>query len=250
MEQQTYTCLIVDDEPLAQNLLEKFVVRLPYLKLIGKANHAIEAMEVIQQQRPELVFLDITMPEMSGFELLQTLTTVRPQIIMTTAHADLALEGFAYDVTDYLVKPILFDRFMRAVHRATDRLGGRATSTLPEQPKSPDSQSFWIKEGNKLVQVHIDDMVYVEGLKDYVKIHLLDRMLVSYLTMTKMEEMLPPSQFIRINRSFLVRKRAIKAIVGNTVETINKQELIIGSSYRPAVLDYLKDTFIGRNMPG
>lgn len=247
--EQVYTCLIVDDEPLAQNLLEKFVVRLPYLKLLGKANHAIEALEVIQQQRPELVFLDVTMPEMSGFELLQTLTTIRPQIIMTTAHADLALEGFAYDVTDYLVKPILFDRFMRAVNRATDRLNGRTAPGQPE-PKNTEGQSFWIKEGTKLVQVSIDDMVYVEGLKDYVKIHLTDRMLVSYLTMSKMEEMLPPSQFIRINRSFLVRKRAIKAIVGNTVETTNKQELIIGTSYRAAVLDYLKDTFIGRNMPG
>ncbi len=248
MEQRLYTCLIVDDEPLAQNLLEKFVARLPFLKLLGKANHAIEAMEVIEQQQPDIVFLDVTMPEMTGFELLQTLTTVRPQIIITTAHAEMALDGFAYDVTDYLVKPILFDRFMRAVNRATDRLGGR-TSTPVQETKPANSQSFWIKEGTKLIQINLDDVVFVEGLKDYVKIHLADRMLVSYLTMSKMEEMLPPSQFIRINRSYLVRKRAIKTIVGNTLETTNKQELIIGTSYRSAVISYLKDTFIGRNMP-
>jgi two-component system, LytTR family, response regulator len=163
MEQLTYTCLIVDDEPLAQSLLEKFVSRLPYLKLLDKANHAVEALEMIQQHRPDIVFLDVTMPEMSGFELLQSLTTVRPQIIMTTAHAELAIEGFAYDVTDYLVKPILFERFMRGVSRATERLGGRVAS--PES-KPTNGQSFWIKEGTKLVQVSVEDVVYrrIEGL--------------------------------------------------------------------------------------
>jgi two-component system, LytTR family, response regulator len=248
MDSRLYSCLIVDDEPLAQNLLEKFVARLPFLKLAVKANHAIEAMEIIRQQQPDLVFLDITMPEMTGFELLQALTTVRPQIIMTTAHAELAVEGFAYDVTDYLVKPILFDRFVRAVKRATDRIDGQTTHAEPDSKVNADS-SFWIKEGTRLIQINTDDVVYIEGLKDYVKIHLTDRMLVSYLTMTKMEEMLPQSQFIRINRSYLVRRRAIKAIVGNTLETTNKKELIIGASYRSVVLNYLKDTFIGRTMP-
>jgi two-component system, LytTR family, response regulator len=248
MEQNTYSCLIVDDEPLAQAVLETFVGRLPFLRLQGKANHAIEALSLIRQNPPDIVFLDVTMPEMSGFELLQTLTGVRPQVIMTTAHTELAVEGFAYDVTDYLVKPILYDRFVRAVNRAVDRIGGKKAPAEPES-KASTTSSFWIKEGTRLIQVNIDDVVYVEGLRDYVKIHLATETLVSYLTMARMEQMLPQSQFIRINRSYLVRKRAIKIITGNALETTNGQELTIGASYRPAVIEYLKDSFIGRSTP-
>jgi len=248
MEQRTYTCLIVDDEPLAQNLIEKFIVRLPFLRLIGKANHAVSAIEAIHQFRPDIVFLDITMPEMTGFELLQTLAANRPQIIMTTAHSEFAVEGFTYGVTDYLIKPIPFDRFLKAVNRAVDRINGSAMQTVSE-PKAVDAQFFWIKEGTKLLQINTEDVIYMEGLKDYVKVHLADRVIVTYLTMIKMEELLPKGQFIRVNRSYLVRKKAIRAIHGNTIETTNNQEVIIGASYRTAVISSLKDTFIGRTLP-
>ncbi|MCK8495279.1 LytTR family DNA-binding domain-containing protein [Spirosoma sp. RP8] len=248
MKKNIYTCLVVDDEPLAQNLIEKFILRLSTLRLIGKANHAIAAIEAIQQNRPDIIFLDITMPEMTGFELLQTLATNRPQIIMTTAHTELAIDGYAYDVTDYLIKPIPFEQFLRAVNRAIDRING--TNTPVEANHKPvEGQYFWIKEGTKLLQINTDDVVYMEGLKDYVKVHLADRVVVTYLTMTKMEELLPKGQFIRINRSFLVRRKAIKAIHGNTIETLNKQELIIGNSYRSAVMESLRNTFIGRAVP-
>lgn len=248
MEQRTYSCLIVDDEPLAQNLLEKFVARLPSLHLIGKANHAMAAIDTIKQHRPDIVFLDITMPEMTGFELLQTFTSIRPQIIMTTGHTEWAVDGYAYDVTDYLIKPIPFDRFMRSVNRAIDRINGTKISTV-EEGKLTDGQYFWIKEGTKLLQINTDDVVFMEGLKDYVKVHLADRVIVTYLTMNKMDELLPKGQFLRVNRSYLVRKKAIKAIHGNTIETVTKQEIIIGPSYRSAVLDLLKNTFVGRIAP-
>ncbi|GAB4033903.1 LytR/AlgR family response regulator transcription factor [Spirosoma jeollabukense] len=248
MKNTTYSCLIVDDEPLAQNLIEKFIFRFSTLRLIGKANHAIAAIEAIQQNRPDIVFLDITMPEMTGFELLQTLTANRPQIIMTTAHTELAIDGYAYDVTDYLIKPIPFDQFLRAVNRAIDRINGTNTPVIADH-KPIEEQYFWIKEGTKLLQINTEDVVFMEGLKDYVKVHLADRVVVTYLTMTKMEELLPKGQFLRINRSFLVRKKAIKAIYGNTIETLTKQELIIGQTYRSAVLESLRNTFIGRAIP-
>lgn len=244
MEQRIYNCLIVDDEPLAQNLLENFVGRLPFLKLIGKSNHALAAMDAIHQFRPDIVFLDITMPEMTGFELLRTLSIKRPQIIITTAHVENAVEGFAYDVTDFLVKPIPFDHFLRSVNRAIDRLNGIASS--PKENIPTDDQYFWIKEGTKLLQINTNDVTYIEGLKDYVKVQLKDRMVITYLTMTRMEELLPKGQFIRINRSYLVRKKSIRAIQGNAVETTTNHELIIGGSYRSAVIDALRDSFIGR----
>ncbi|ADB36958.1 LytR/AlgR family response regulator transcription factor [Spirosoma linguale] len=248
MEQRTYSCLVVDDEPLAQNLIEKFVDRLQSLRMIGKANHAVAAMEAIEQYRPDIVFLDITMPEMTGFELLQTFSANRPQIIITTAHTELAVDGYTYDVTDYLIKPIPFDRFMRSINRAIDRINGVKMPIVADS-KIADGQYFWIKEGTKLLQINTDDVVFMEGLKDYVKIHLADRIIVTYLTMNKMEELLPKGQFLRINRSYLVRKKAIKAIQGNTIETINKQEVTIGLSYRAAVLESLRNTFIGRTVP-
>lgn len=248
MEQRTYSCLVIDDEPLAQNLIEKFIARLSTLRLIGKANHAVAAIGAIQQYRPDIIFLDITMPEMTGFELLQTLPVNRPQIIMTTAHTELAVDGYAYDVTDYLIKPIPFERFLRAVNRAIDRINGTKTPVVADH-KPVEGQYFWIKEGTKLLQINTEDVIFMEGLKDYVKVHLADRVVVTYLTMTKMEELLPKGQFLRINRSFLVRKKAIKAIHGNTIETVDKQELIMGLSYRPAVLESLRDTFIGRTVP-
>ncbi|WP_338875779.1 LytTR family DNA-binding domain-containing protein [Spirosoma sp. SC4-14] len=248
MEQRTYSCLIVDDEPLAQNLIEKFVARLSFLKLIGKSNHAVAAIDAIHQFHPDIIFLDITMPEMTGFELLQTLTANRPQIIMTTAHSEYAVEGFTYNVTDYLIKPISFEHFLRAVNRSIGRING-TTTAIPTETKAADGQYFWIKEGTKLLQINTDDVIFMEGLKDYVKVHLVDRVVVTYLTMTKMEELLPKGQFLRINRSYLVRKKAIRAIHGNTIETLSKHELVMGSSYRNSVLESLRDTFIGRTTP-
>ena len=248
MKQRIYTCLIVDDEPLAQNLLERFVTQLSSLHLISKANHAVAAIEAIHNQQPDIIFLDITMPEMTGFELLQTLTVNKPQIIITTAHVEFAVDGFLYNVTDYLVKPIPFERFLKAVNRAIDRIAGITTQPATELVV-PDAQYFWIKEGTKLIQLNTNDVVYVEGLKDYVKVHLANRMVVTYLTMSKMEELLPVGQFIRINRSYLVRVKAIKAIHGNTVETITNQELTMGATYRATVINLLRETFIGRNLP-
>lgn len=244
MQQRTYNCLIVDDEPLAQNLIENFANRLPFLKVIGKSNHAFAAIDAIHQFHPDIVFLDITMPEMTGFDLLKTLSVKRPQIIVTTAHPEYAVDGFAYDVTDYLIKPIPFDSFLRGVNRAIDQLNGLVSA--PREMPDTDEQYFWIKEGTKLIQINTSDVVFMEGLKDYIKVQLKDRLVVTYLTMTKMEELLPKGQFIRINRSYLVRKKSIRAIHGNALETISNHELIIGGSYRSSVLDTLRESFIGR----
>ncbi len=251
------SCVIVDDEPLAQELIERFVGRLPYLTLAGKFDNAIQAMAGIEQIRPDLVFLDINMPEMTGIEFLSVLPGGRPGVIITTAYPEYALEGFEHDVVDYLIKPIAFDRFVKAVNKVREKLPLKpegpdpkpaprewGTGDKPPVPAERELTSpekfFMVKEDKKLVKVNLSDIVFVEGMKDYVKIHLPDHFLVTHITMTKIAELLPPPWFIRINRSFIVQLSFIKLIEGNMVETSNGKKLPIGINYRDTVKEALQ----------
>jgi DNA-binding LytR/AlgR family response regulator len=247
----------VDDEPLAQELIERFVGRLPYLTLAGKFDNAIQAMEGIERIKPDLVFLDINMPEMTGIEFLSVLSAGRPGIIITTAYPQYALEGFEYDVADYLIKPIAFDRFVKAVNKVRDKLLPRPDQAdlkpapkeggAGDKPAAPAEREltnpekfFMVKEDKKLVKVNLSEIVFVEGMKDYVKIHLSDHFLVTHITMTKIAELLPPPWFIRINRSYIVQLAFIKLIEGNMIETSNGKKLPIGINYRDAVKEALQ----------
>lgn len=236
------TCLIVDDEPLARQLLEDFTARVPSLRWIGSCGNAVEALEAIDEHHPDVVFLDVQMPELTGLDLLGICPRQRPQIVLTTAYPQFAVQGFEYDVTDYLLKPFSFDRYLRAVHKIRHRLSGRGWED--SEPKAPEParhaavfvpDHVWIKIDKKIMNLAVEEIYYVEGMKDYVKIHLLDRFLVAHLTMTKMEELLPPTAFVRINRSFLVRRSAIRAIVGNELETTHHVRLPVGGRYRDEI---------------
>ena len=245
-------CLIIDDEPLARDLLEKFIVRVPSLRLLGQCSNAVEAVAVIHDQKPDVVFLDVNMPEMTGIELLKSFSVARPQVIMTTAYPEYALDGFEYDVTDYLLKPIPFDRFLKAINRVRDRASltdsqpppSVGATSLPDPAESPPTRTnkfLWVKEDKKMVNVNTDDILYIEGMKDYVKIFLADKLIITHITMSRMEQQLSAADFIRVNRSFIVRRSAIRAVNGNTIETINKKEIPIGISYRDSIKDITKD---------
>lgn len=255
------TCVIVDDEPLAQELIERFIGRLHFLNLVGKFDNAIRAMEAIERLKPDIVFLDINMPEMTGIELMGVLSTGRPNIIITTAYPQYALEGFEHDAVDYLIKPIAFDRFAKAVNKVREKMSvkGKDEEYIPAPDEQQAKESpqdfarremltaqkfFMVKEDKKLVKVNISDIVFVEGMKDYVKIHLPNHFLVTHITMTKISELLPAPQFIRINRSFIVQFSYIKLIEGNLVETSNGKKLSIGINYRDAVKEALQSWMI------
>jgi DNA-binding LytR/AlgR family response regulator len=246
----------VDDEPLAQNLLEKFINRLSHLTLAAKFNNAIEAIEGIANEKPDIVFLDIHMPEMTGLEFLALLPDKRPCIVMITAYPEYALEGYEYDVVDYLLKPVSFNRFIKSIQKVQGRLhmapeaeaDARKELTAPQPEAAPPApvhkqtmpkeKFFMVKEDKRLVKVNIEDIVYVEGMKDYIKIHLADKFIVTHITMTKVEESLVGFPFMRINRSFIVNVGFIKLIEGNTIETSTGKKLPIGVNYR----DYIKET--------
>lgn len=250
------SCVIIDDEPLAQDLLEKFVNRIPFIKLIARFDNAIDAISQIDSLKPDIIFLDINMPEMTGLEFLRSFTNKRPFIILTTAYPQYAVDGFELDVTDYLLKPIPFDRFMKAINKVKDRqksdeaeetqetnkslVSSNIKTIHPEKEEVAQNTFILVKEDKKLVRISFDEIVFVEAKGDYIKLNLQHRSIVTHMTMSKIEQTLIPPQFIRVNRSFIMNLDCIKAIDGNTIETTNHKKLPIGISYKENVLSILK----------
>jgi two-component system, LytTR family, response regulator len=234
-------CLIVEDEPLARNLMTEYVKKVPYLNLIDACSSPLAAIEILRKQPIDLLFLDIQMPEITGISLLKALQK-RPMVILTTAYSEYALEGYELDVIDYLLKPITFERFLRGVEKASQRVSTPPTVLNSENKPTEVSQPFiFVKDGTKLVKVRWDDILYVEGLKDYVTIHTKQQKIVSLQRIKTLEEQLPSDKFIRIHHSFII---AISAI-----DVIHKGEVQIGSAQIPISDTYRKSfkDFIDRN---
>lgn len=246
---QPIRCAIIEDEPLAQALMQKFVRRVAGFQLVGTFDDAVAAYEQLPALRPDLIFVDINMPEMTGLELLRAYPAdTRPLAILTTANPHHALDGFDIGVVDYLLKPIPFDRFVRAVDRAKERLllranadtGPQAAKLVANQTDTISAEFVYLKTDKKLEQVLFANIVFVESLGDYVKVFLPDRMLVTLLTMTKMAELLPADRFLRVNRSFIVQLRHIKTLNGNTLTVSTGHAIAIGPNYRDAIKNRLR----------
>lgn len=226
-------CIAVDDEPLALELLEDNISKVPYLQLIAKCSNAMEAMRVLQQEHADLIFLDIQMPGLTGLQFIQSMTE-KPMIILITAYEKYALEGFNLDVLDYLVKPVSLDRFVKACNKAKELY------ELKNKPKNKDAASnpeyFFVNVDYSLVKINFSDIKYVEGLKDYIKIHLKSspRAIITRMAMKVIEEELPANKFLRIHKSYIVSLDYITAIRKNSV-FIDEMELPVGENFREAV---------------
>lgn len=223
------SCVIIDDEPLAQDLLAKYAHRLGFLSVAAIFDNAVEALGQLETIRPDLVLLDVNMPEMNGLEFLSTFAAFKPAVILTTAHPEYALGGYEHNVADFILKPIMFERFVKAVNKVRDKLG----AFFPEAAEP--QRMLLIKENKKFIRVAVEDMLFIEGMKDYLKIHTKTRVIITHMTMTKMESVLDETSFLRVNRSYIVQKAAVRAINGNVIETINNVELPIGVNYREAI---------------
>ncbi|MEP7321204.1 MAG: LytTR family DNA-binding domain-containing protein [Saprospiraceae bacterium] len=224
--------IIVDDEPLALEVLEEFISKVPELKLIKKCQNAIEAGEALRKNDIDLVFLDIQMPQLTGIEFVKSLTHP-PKIIFTTAYSQYALEGFELNAVDYLLKPISFDRFLKAVNKAMVNTGHNSVAESEEIESGPDF--IFVKADKKLIRLKYNEIQYVEGLKDYVIIKTDTGRIITLQTMKSLEEKLPTPMFMRIHRSYIVNLEKISAVVGNMVEVIEKGQpklLPIGKNYR------------------
>jgi len=244
-------CLIVDDEPLAQEVLVSHLSKVPSLNLIQQASNAMEAFEALHKHQIDLIFLDINMPVVSGLNFLRSLKDP-PAVILTTAYTEYAMEGYELDVVDYLLKPIPFDRFLKAVQKASLFLGnkGRAVPTFSEEDNTlkvattatvspaPEKSFFFIKADGKLVKINYADIKYIEGMKDYLKIHMVNGSVVTHHTMKAMEEQLPSSKFMRVHKSYIISLAAIKSIEGNIIHLdMDKAEIPLGNSFKDALLD-------------
>jgi DNA-binding LytR/AlgR family response regulator len=233
-------CIIVDDEPPAQRVLEKYIEDIPMLKLQGKCRDALEAMDVLRQKPVDLMFLDINMPRITGLDFLQTLSNP-PLVIITTAYRDYALESFELNVVDYLRKPIPFDRFLKATNKATELLSLKqrpATSIAdPSRPKSEETFIF-VKDDKVTYRVDLVDLLYVESVGDYVKLVTTQKVFVTNQTMKTMEQILPSSRFIRVHKSFIVSLSKIHNVDGNVIK-LNNTLIPIGQTYRKDFFDLI-----------
>jgi two-component system, LytTR family, response regulator len=232
------TCLIVEDEPLARNLMTEYVAKIPYLNLIDACSSPLAAIEILRKQPVDLLFLDIQMPEITGISLLKVLQK-KPMVILTTAYSEYALEGYELDVIDYLLKPITFERFLRAVEKASQRNTTTSISTSESKPVDVAQPFIFVKDGTKLVKIKWDDILYVEGLKDYVTIHTKQQKIVSLQRIKSLEEQLPSDKFIRIHHSYIIAISAIDIIHKGEVQ-IGSAQIPISDTYRKAFKEFIE----------
>jgi DNA-binding LytR/AlgR family response regulator len=233
-------CIIVEDEPLARNLLVEYVKKVPSLHLLEAFSNPLAAMEALRVADVDVLFLDVQMPEITGISLLKILKK-RPLVVLTTAYSQYALEGYELDIVDYLLKPITFERFLKSVDKIMQRVES-PTVTKPTlvESSTPSSPTFiFVKDGTKLVKVKLDEILYIEGLKDYVTIHTLSQKIVTLQRLKVLEEQLPGNKFIRIHNSYIVSLNGIDAIHKNEVQ-IKGAILPIGDTYRKSFKEFIE----------
>lgn len=230
--------LIVDDEPLAQNVIEQYAKKIPNLKIVSKCNDAICAHKALQEHPVDLIFLDINMPKLSGISFAKNLKNP-PLIVFTTAYSDYALEGFELDALDYLKKPFSFERFCKAFFKAEELIQLKQAQHA-EQSAGMKQDYFFVKANKKTYKVRFSDLLYVEGLGDYIQLHMSGQKIVTNLSMKKIMGMLPDNQFCRIHKSYIISLDKMELVEGNSV-IVNKKRLPVGNSYRQRFMEYISE---------
>ena len=228
-------CLLLDNEPLAIELLEDYIGKIPFLRMTAKCTNAVEALDILNLNDIQLLFLDIQMPDINGIQLIKSLSpTHRPLVVFTTAYPEYAIEGFNLDVLDYLLKPIPFERFLRTAAKAQFALhSGR---NIPP-PTNENRDFIFIKSDYKTIKVNFDDIIYIEGLKDYCKIYTSTGSILTLRSMKTVEHILPRERFVRIHRSYIISISKIKMI--------SKNQVIVNDDIHIPISESFKDNFNG-----
>lgn len=248
------SCIIVEDEPMARDLLSQYIAKVPSLALDAAFSNPIEALEYLKENEPDVLFLDVQMPEITGISLLKILKR-KPIVIMSTAYSEYAIEGFELDVTDYLLKPITFERFLKAVDRAVERrqaaqaLEQTPVASPPPAPEivsTPPQDFIFVKDGAKMVKVWIKDIQFIEGLKDYVRIHTPKGRVTTLQRLKSLETQLPSKAFFRVHHSYIVAIEWIEVIHRDRVE-IGNQSVPISDTYRKAFKTFIDNRSMGRS---
>ncbi|MEQ9300214.1 MAG: LytTR family DNA-binding domain-containing protein [Cyclobacteriaceae bacterium] len=227
-------CIVIDDEPLAIEVLESYISRIDRLSISGTFNNAIKAFEYLQHHQVDLIFLDIQMPRLTGLEFVKTLTHP-PKIIFTTAYREYALDGFELEAVDYLLKPIAFDRFLKAVGKIVPETNAPAESVVKF---SDDDPFVYFKVDKKMVKIRLTDILYIESLKDYVKVVTPEKEIITHQQISYLEHKLPENQFIRVHRSFIAAIEKVEAFTATDIE-MGKHHIPIGRNYKSDVTNRL-----------
>lgn len=231
-------CIIVDDEPLAAKVIETHLSKIPNIEVIAVCSNAMEAFDILMKNQVDLMFLDVEMPEMSGIDLLKSVKSPTP-IIFTTAYRDFALDAYELDAIDYLLKPISFERLFKSI---TKFYAVKGPETLEVKRSSgyerPEETFIYVRADRKVIKIFLKNIQFIESLKDYVRIHLVDDVVITKEKISVLESKLPEEDFIRTHRSFLVAIRFIKAFTAETIE-IKNHEIPIGRTYKSSVLNFL-----------
>lgn len=229
-------CLIVDDELLAQDVLAVYISRLDFLSLAGRCSNALQAFATLGKTPVDIIFLDIKMPEMSGIELIKSLKSP-PKVIITTAYDEYALEGYELDIVDYLLKPIRFERFLKAVNKVQQLQNPALTGMLPKEQDEP----FYVRSDRKLIRIDPQEVHYIESFRNYLTIHTGNKKIVIYATLANIEEELQPNPyFIQVHKSFIVNTRFVAEVGNNMIRFKDNKEVPIGNSYKDSVLQAIR----------
>lgn len=238
------TCFIIDDEPSAVNVLREYVKKTPFLDLVGVANNPLDVLAEIRDKNIDLIFLDIQMPNITGLEFMPMLPE-STNVILTTAYSEYAVEGFKYKALDYLVKPISFERFLNAAQRG---LNNYAAAPSQWQPAEKKDDYFFVKTEmkGKMVKINFKEIIYIEGLKNYVTIHTEKGKIIAYLSFKQLEANLPSSSFMRVHKSYIIASSRIKAVDGNQILlTTESPSIPLGETYRKSFFNNLQSKLMG-----
>jgi two-component system LytT family response regulator len=242
-------CIAVDDEAFATRLLASYIQKIPTLTLVGTTTNPLEALQWVQEGRADLVFLDIQMPELTGLQFLK-ICGARCKVVLTTAYPEYALEGYEHDVVDYLLKPIAFDRFLRAVQKAQALFPAPAPAApvlppppVPSAPLVTSSAEYLFVKGeskNKYLKLNYADILFIQGLKNYVSIHVAGQRVVTYQTLRDLEAQLPQPPFVRVHKSYIISLDHLRMVEGNTLH-VGTESIMVGETYREEFFKLIRE---------
>jgi DNA-binding LytR/AlgR family response regulator len=233
-------CIIIEDERLAQDVIKNHLQRSGRFDLLGTYRNAPEAKEALERETVDLIFLDIQLPGMTGLNFLRSLSNP-PLVVFTTSYPEYALESYEFNVIDYLLKPVSYERFSKTIDKIID---GKIFKTPNVEIKTANRDHIFIRSEGKFFRIPFSDIIYIEGMKDYLKIHTPEHVIVTHQTMIDMENILPGSNFIRIHKSYIVSITHIKAVFGNSVD-LGQTQLPIGLNYKDRIMSFVTGKYFG-----
>jgi len=235
-------CIAVDDEPLALDIIEDYIKKIEFLELEAKCTSALEALQILKIKTVDLIFLDIQMPDLSGFEMLESLNK-NPLVVFTTAYDDYAVESYNYNAIDYLIKPFSFSRFLKAVDKAHEQMASQKVK-ISDNKNGRKMDFIFVNADGKNVKIFLDDILFLKGLSDYIELHTIQKKFILRDNLKDVEKMLSPSDFTRVHKSFIVSISKIDFVEGNIIK-IGNEEIPIGRSYRNILLNIINKKKIG-----